>query len=327
MQQELLQRSQDELRQRLQAPPLFTTLALHDERLLALRPDGSVYGFGDNATGGLGQSVAEHRVRPIAPQERRFSPWVEPLRLVYGVLGARQLALGGGHSLAVLEDGALCAWGFGDAGQLGVKPPRRPLANVQLDPRKVAGLPPLSAAAAGDGHSLALDSQGQVWTWGLNSMGQLGDGTRQNRYHPRAIAGLDRITALAAGAIHSLALDSHGRVWSWGANTYGQLGRPTGRHDFARKPLPVAGLPAVTALAAAGDVSAALGRDGAVWWWGGHLERNVALRSTPWELQRLQGVGRAVSLAAFARGLVIVDEQGKVWLFAQPYEHPPRRLR
>ena len=325
MQQEYLQRSQDELLHQLQAPPLFTALALRHDRLLALRPDGSVYGFGDNDLGMLGLGVAERRRRPVAPGDRFFSAWVQRLRLLHGVLGAQQLTMGGGHNMALLEDGALCAWGANDAGQLGARPPQ-PIA-PRLVPWKVAGLPALTAAAAGDDHSLALDRQGQVWGWGLNNMGQLGDGTRNNRYRPQTIPGLGGVIAIAAGAGHSLALDRQGRVWSWGGNARGQLGRPTGRYTFARKPALVAGLPAVAAVAADGDVSAALGRDGAVWWWGGRLERLAAVRQAPWELHRLVLMGRAASVVAFEKGLVITDEQNKVWLFTEPYERPPRLMR
>jgi alpha-tubulin suppressor-like RCC1 family protein len=319
---QVVQRSQATLLQSLHSP-LFVALAANHDHLLALRADGSVYGFGDNALGGLGQSVSEHRRPPDLlnpdPDERFFSRWVERARLVYGMLGARQVALGGGHSLALLEDGALCAWGFNDVGQLGAKL-SRPFA-LRLVPWKVAGLPPLAAAAAGDGHSLALDTQGRVLGWGLNNMGQLGDGTRDNRYRPRLIAGLNAVTAIAAGAGHSLALDRQGQVWSWGENSFGELGRPTGRHRFARRPLRVLGLPPSVRVVAAGHLSAALDTAGGVWWWGIGL-RHVT-KNTLWRVHRVAGIGPVAQLALHEGGMALQERAtGRVWLLSPPYDDP-----
>ena len=318
---QVLQRSQTTLRQSLHSlrSPLFVALAANYDRLLALRPDGSVYGFGDNGLGGLGQSVAEHRWRPVAPGDRFSSSWVERMRLLHGVLGVQQLTMGGGHSLALLEDGALCAWGFDDVGQLGEKP-SGPFAQ-RLVPWKVGGLPPLVAAAAGDGHSLALDRQGQVWGWGLNNMGQLGDGTRNNRYRPRLIAGLNDVIAIAAGAGHSLALDRQGRVWSWGENTFGELGRPTGRHRFARKPLRVLGLPPSVRVVATGHLSAALDAAGGVWWWG--IGMRHVTKNTLWRVHRVAGIGPVAQLALHEGGMALQEHAtGRVWLWSPPYDDP-----
>jgi alpha-tubulin suppressor-like RCC1 family protein len=95
------------------------------------------------------------------------------------------------------------------------------------------------AVAAGDAHSLALDSDGYVWSWGLNDEGQLGHGhfdgdggedpfVRRPEEVLTDVGGdpepLSDIVAIAAGGSHSLALDREGRVWSWGANFAGQLG-------------------------------------------------------------------------------------------------------
>jgi hypothetical protein len=325
MQYDKLQRSEAVLLEQLDGVPLFRDFALRGDSLLALRPDGSVYGFGDNGIGTLGQGVAEFRIRPMPPDVRVYDRWINGLRLIHGIVGANQLALGGAHSLAVLEDGALCAWGFNDVGQLGA--PSLSSSRMRLTPPRVGGLPSMRLAAAGDGHSMALDTQGRLWTWGLNNMGQLGDGTRRNRFQPRMVAQAGPYVALAAGAGHSLALDDQGRVWSWGDNSRGQLGRFTGNNAFARKPALVQGLAPAIQIGAAGDVSAALGRDGSVWWWGGRLGRNVAARQAPWQLHRLEGLGPMQGMAVFAQGLAVTDTQQRLWLFTEPYDQPPRLVQ
>ena len=82
--------------------------------------------------------------------------------------------------------------------------------------------------AGGGSHALALCRDGTVWAWGLNSHGQLGDGTATDRATPVQVPGLTGVAAVAAGAAHSLALSSEGTVWSWGYNRSGQLGQGDG---------------------------------------------------------------------------------------------------
>ncbi|MCP3915716.1 MAG: hypothetical protein GY711_09185, partial [bacterium] len=82
------------------------------------------------------------------------------------------------------------------------------------------------AVAAGFAHSLALDANGNVWAWGRNQAGQLGDGTTVDRHIPTAI-GLANVVAIDAGDHHSLALLANGMLMGWGHNARGQLGDGT----------------------------------------------------------------------------------------------------
>ena len=80
------------------------------------------------------------------------------------------------------------------------------------------------AISAGTSFSLALDSAGNVYAWGLNSSHQLGDGTTTQQKSPEKLTTLSKITAISAGATHSLAIDVNGSVWAWGDNSSGELG-------------------------------------------------------------------------------------------------------
>lgn len=124
------------------------------------------------------------------------------------------------------------------------------------------------AVAAGDWHTLALKSDGSVWTWGYNANGQLGDGTGTNRSSPVQVPGLTGVVALAAGWGHTLALKSDGSIWAWGSNPTGQLGDGSTTDGYS--PVKVPGLTGVVAVAG-GDVhTLALNSDGSVWAWGGN---------------------------------------------------------
>lgn len=109
-------------------------------------------------------------------------------------------------------------------------------AGAATDPDEVF----VSAIAAGEGHSMALKSDGTVWTWGWNRDGQLGDGTNKSRSTPRKVNGLTGVTAISAGSYHTVALKSDGTVWAWGDNSNGGVGDGTTTHR--RTPVQVTGL-------------------------------------------------------------------------------------
>jgi alpha-tubulin suppressor-like RCC1 family protein len=89
-------------------------------------------------------------------------------------------------------------------------------------PIKIEGLNSIVKVSAGWGHTLALDSTGQVWGLGCNLYSQISD--TPNHLKPNLINGLSNIVDISAGFRHSLALDSNGNVFAWGYNLRGGLG-------------------------------------------------------------------------------------------------------
>ncbi|QTA78778.1 Cell adhesion related domain (CARDB)-containing protein, immunoglobulin-like fold-containing [Desulfonema limicola] len=119
---------------------------------------------------------------------------------------------------------------------------------------------------AGNDHTVALDSDGNVWAWGGNNYGQVGDGSVEDRLTPVQVQGVSNITEIAAGAWHTLALDIYGSVWAWGYNPDGQLGNGTQINSSV--PVNVSGLTDIIAIATGNSHSIALKGDGTVWTWG-----------------------------------------------------------
>ena len=117
---------------------------------------------------------------------------------------------------------------------------------------------------------LARKADGTMWAWGVNTRGQLGDGTTTTRLSPVQVQGLSGVVAVAAGSQHSLALRSDGTIWAWGANGAGQLG--DGSLFDRATPGQVTGLTRVIAIAAGNQVSLALRDDGTVFSWGGNTQ-------------------------------------------------------
>ncbi|MBZ0240541.1 MAG: hypothetical protein K8H77_07745, partial [Cutibacterium acnes] len=85
----------------------------------------------------------------------------------------------------------------------------------------MVGLPAIRSLSAGSGHCLALDFEGNVWAWGSNGSGRLGDNSTTNRPTPVQVLGLTDVAAIAAGGTHSLALLNDGTVRAWGSNSSG----------------------------------------------------------------------------------------------------------
>ena len=221
------------------------------------------------------------------------------------------IAAGGGHSVALREDGTVWAWGTNPNGQLGDGTTTR-----RTTPVQVQNLENVTAIAAGAGHSIALREDGTVWTWGWNTRSQLGDGTIQNRHMPGQVQNLTNITAIAAGIHHSAALGENGRVWAWGTNVNGQLGDGAAT-AYGRSPVQVQNLMNVTdiSIAAHGNHSVASREGGTVWTWGqndtGQLgDGTVANRRTPVQVQLLTN---ATAIAAGDNHSIGLREDGTVW--------------
>lgn len=140
--------------------------------------------------------------------------------------------------LALDRDGHVWGWGYNSCGQLGVDPLGEDPNKIdermyQASPVRIAGLAHITAIAAGARHALALDTEGNVWAWGENGDGELGerryahgsyscgsetDLTAGAPYSPYVakVPGIGKVTAIAAGYNSSAALDENGEVWVWG---------------------------------------------------------------------------------------------------------------
>ncbi|PSC71361.1 ultraviolet-B receptor UVR8 [Micractinium conductrix] len=166
----------------------------------------------------------------------------------------------------------LATFGNGDCGRLGHSLVDHAAEEVPRVVRSLLGGPPLAAVAAGGAHTVALDADGAVHTWGLNDKGQLGLGHDREETElglPQEVPMPERCVALAAGYFHTLALGESGAVWAFGCNGKGQLG--LGKDVvLAREPRLVKGLQdqKVVALAAGMEHSLALTAGGEVYSWG-----------------------------------------------------------
>jgi alpha-tubulin suppressor-like RCC1 family protein len=259
---------------------------------------GTPVTWGANPLGQLGDgSTVAHTVPTAVPG----------LTDVVQVVGGRE------HVVALRSGGRVVAWGDNSYGQIGDG-----TFTDRPSPTSVVGLPSnVVAVATGHYSSFALTSDGHVFGWGWNSLGQLGDGTTTNRNRPVAVGSLTGIQQVVGGRDFSAALAADGTVWAWGSNANGECG--DGTTTTRLSPVHVVGLTGVVQLAAGRNHALALRSDGTVWAWGlnasGQLgDGTKTSRHTP---VAVSGLSNVVDLAAGADHSLAVTSNGSVWAWGE----------
>lgn len=237
----------------------IATAAYHSAALLS---DGTLYTWGRNAAGELGDGTFTPKSRPT------LVPDFPPTGTTITTIVASSL-----YTAALLSDGTLSTWGANGNGQLGDG--TRTSSNT---PTRVPDFPPsgttVTAVATGGGHTSALLSDGTLYTWGVNSSGQLGDGTNEDALSPNRVPDFPppgtTITSVANGGVYSAAILSNGALYTWGSNNFGQLG--IGTRESKTTPTLVPDFPpagtTITTIATGGSYTVALLSDGSLYTWG-----------------------------------------------------------
>lgn len=214
---------------------------------LLIKPDGSLWAWGENTYGqlGLGDTAT---IRVVASRVGDETDWTA-------------VACGDYHSLAVKADGSLWSWGANSFGQLGLGD-----TDARTTPARIGTDNDWVAVAGGDRHSMALKSDGSLWAWGVNGYGQLGVDDTATRLTPTRVGTDADWASVSCGAEHTVALKTDGSLWSWGKNLRSQLG--LGDTTSRLSPVPV-GSDTDWAVVSCGDEDCrALKTDGSLWAWG-----------------------------------------------------------
>jgi alpha-tubulin suppressor-like RCC1 family protein len=235
-------------------------LALGEKHGAALRTNGTIWAWGYNNCGQLGDNSTVAKSSPVSVVGG-FTDWCQvsagtahslgvrtngtawawgrqslgalgdnssvnkssPVSVVGGFTDWCQVSGGGSFSIALRQNGTAWAWGYG-----------LPLGNNctanQSSPVSVAGgfTDWCQVAAAAGNFSLAIRTNGTAWAWGINGYGRLGDNTTVNKSSPvSVVGGFTDWCQVSAGAGHSLGVRTNGTAWAWGRAEFGTLGDNT----------------------------------------------------------------------------------------------------
>ncbi len=284
---------------------------------IALKADGTVWGWGLNDLGQLGAETGE--LCSGVPCS------TTPVQIA-GLENVIAISAGDFYNLALISGGTVVGWGQNSTSQLTGTSALSCISSIwgaptammcSRTPVPVVGLNTVTAISAGFAHSMALKADGTVWTWGWNDFGTLGaasselcgeDANDMCSTTPVQVNGLTgEAIAIDAGGENSLVLMSDNTVMNWGLNNRGQLGATSSdtciwsdtsaTYDCSKTPLPVTDLTDVVQIATSkhglddsGGFSMALKSDGTLWGWGPNgygqlgdgtlIDKNVPVQAT-----------------------------------------------
>ena len=220
--------------------------------VLALKNNGSLWSWGNNFYGQLGDGTVTERLSPVSVSGGGTN-WLA-------------ISAGGYHSIALKTDGSMWSWGMNGSGQLGIG-----TTTSKSSPVSVLGGNSWVKLSAGDYHNAAIKTDGTLWTWGYNDRGQLGDGVGNTYYSPITTAGGGtNWNQVSAGKSFTAAIKTDGTLWTWGWNTYGGLGDNTDTNRYS--PVTTAGGGTTWSQVSAGTYHmTAIKTDGTLWTWGFNL--------------------------------------------------------
>ena len=305
---------------------------------MAIKTDGSLWGWGKNTHGQLGDSTVIHRFSPVKIMEGVVSvsagryhtmaigndgslwTWGENLELRRGdadenrwlkptpiLTDVTAVSAGSAHNMAVRVDGSLWAWGENVEGQLGDGTQAHRLVPIKI-------INDVIAVSSGNEHSVAIRTDNSLWAWGSNWRGQLGNGSTAEWFEGtrEPIRIMEDVVAVSAGSWHTMAITADGNLWAWGYNRFGKLGDSTvarGSHS----PSPIKIMDNVAAVSASVDHTMAIRADGSLWAWGWNSSGQLGDGTTINQLSPIRIMENVVAVSAGRDHTMAIKTDGSLW--------------
>lgn len=235
-------------------PPCFVKMSNGDNHTLAIKADGSLWGWGENGYYQIG--VGDTVDKKFPTRIGNDTDWVA-------------VAASGFHSLAIKADGSLWAWGLNSNGELGD--------NTTIDrstPTRVGTANNWAKISAAQGTSMAIKTDGTLWVWGGTV---LGFGDFSNRYVPTQL-GTATYKEVSTAGQHTLAIKTNNTLWAWGWNNNGSVGNGSNT-TVIYTPVQI-GTATWQYIEANQSVSHAIKTDGTLWAWGANTDGRLGLGTT-----------------------------------------------
>jgi alpha-tubulin suppressor-like RCC1 family protein len=257
---------------------------------------GQVWGWGNNYNGEIGNNDSGDVYTPISIKGNK--------KTFCKIIGGQY------HSISIDYTGQVWGWGYNIFGQIGNDSTNQERTPVSIYGEKKT----FCSITASKLHSLGIDYKGQIWGWGYNNEGQLGNNSTVSERTPVSVhIGNKTFCSISTGPSHSIAIDKNGEVWGWGSNYDGQLG--IYNLTYFSIPTFITNRKKTKLIATAGWSSFYI-KDGQIWGWGnnysGTLGNNSTVnKSTPISIQGNQKTFCNITAAWYNTNAI--DFNGQVW--------------
>jgi len=267
---------------------------------VAIKTDGSLWAWGSNSSGQLGDGTLENKREPV--RIGTASDW-------------KSVSSGVAHTIAIKTDGSLWAWGSNWVGALG----DGKLPYIQHTPARIGTGLDWDSVSAGNGNTVAIKTDGSLWFWGSN-----GDGTDigisgTHRTMPERIGTDTDWSNASAGSGHVAAIKSDGSLWAWGRNFWGQLG--DGTTDFRAAPVRIGTTADWSSVSAGGEFTVAIKTDGSLWAWGWNDDGRIGDGTTIDRLKpvQIETASDWTSVSAGSDHTVAIKANGSLWAWGRNF--------
>ena len=270
----------------------------------AIKTDGSLWTWGNNASGQLGTNNTTSQSSPVQ---------------VIGTITSWKQVAGGsaglnGYFIALSSAGQIWGWGNNNYSQLGDG-----TGTMKSSPVVIGGPATWKQISAGAQHAAAIKTDGTLWTWGRNLNGSNGDNTNTIRSSPvQTIATGTNWKQVSANMYSTLAIKTDGTLWVWGDNTFGVLGTNNGT-SYSSPVQTVAGGSNWSSLPLGPMtqyVSGAIKTDGTLWMWGFNGQGQLAINNTTYQSSPVQtstGGTNWTNRMSIGQNTLAIKQDGTLW--------------
>lgn len=265
---------------------VFATISVGNWYSVAIKADGSLWAWGSNTFGQLGDGTNDDKNTPVKIMDN-----------------VSAVSAGGFHTMAIKTDGSLWAWGRNISAQLGDSSNENKKAPVKI-------MDDVLAVSAGGEHTVAIKTDGSLWTWGDNGDGQLGDGTNDYKSKPTKV--MDDVTFISAGGSHTMAIKTDSSLWAWGWNINGQLG--DGSINASNTPIKI--MDDVSIVSAGFAYTMAIKKDNSLWAWASYTGQIIST-ANPYSKVPLKVMDDVSNVSTGSGYSMIIKTDGSLWTWGK----------